>query len=135
MWADFRSLPNGYRVSTLIEDDANLISQTWSQSTADAESFIRWLINNFHSVAVHTSDGSLAAYMIQQEDGSLGHLRVQPEHRRKGIGQFVVNELAKKATKPGEVSFVHTSSRESYNLHIKCGYKHVMDTVWTIPQL
>ena len=118
-------------MSTLKEQEASLISQAWPFSSEETESFLQWLIRNFPSIAIRSETGELVAHMILEENGSLGHLRVLPEHRRKGIGQFVVTELARKTIPPGEVSYLFTITEESYRLHLKCGYNKIMDTVWT----
>ena len=105
------------------------MDDTWTYSNEDTKAFIKWLIRNYATIAIHTVDNDLAAHMIEQEDGLLGMLYVDPKHRRKGLGQLAVSELAHKTKKTGESVNVCTDNEASYRLNVKCGFRKVAEVV------
>ena len=98
-------------------------------SNEGSKVFIKWLIRNYATVAIRTADNDLAAHMIQQEDRLLGMLYVDPKHRRKGLGQLAVSELAHKIKKTIESVYVFTDNEASYKLHERCGFRKVTEVV------
>ena len=100
---------------------------SWPYSNKVTKAFIKWLIRNYATIAIRTADNALAAHMIEQENGLLGMLYVDPKNRRKGLGQLAVSELAHKIKKSEESVYVYTDNKASYRLHVRCGFKKVAE--------
>ena len=105
------------------------MDDSWTYSNKVSKAFIKWLIRSFATVAIRTADNELAAYMIEQENGSLGMLYVDPKYRRKGLGQLTVSELAHKIKKMKKIVYVYTDNEASFRLHVRCGFTKVADAV------
>ena len=65
--------------------------------------------------------------MIEQGNRLLGMLYVDPKHRRKGLGQLAVSELAHKIKKSEESVHVYIDNEISYRLHVRCGFRKVAE--------
>ena len=126
-YVSYSDVPEGFHISSLYESDADKVDDTWAYSNKSSKTFIKWLIRNFASIAIRTADNDLAAHMIEQEDGALGMLYVDPKHRRKGLGQLAMSELAHKIKKTEESVFVFINNEASYRLHVRCGFTKVAD--------
>ena len=112
--------------------DAPAVSASWQygSETEPAGEYIHWLIENYLSIAVHDNANTLVAYMIQCHNGSIGFLRVDPDHRRKGLAQVVVTNLAQKVIQSGQPAYVYTDNDISLKLHQKCGFEKLCDVNW-----
>ena len=83
-------------------------------------------------MAVHDcSTNDLVAYMLENYDGSLGLLRVHPDHQRKGLALAVIGELASKVMKASGYSVsIRADSEVSQKVHQKCGFRMIDNVVW-----
>ena len=103
------------------------MNDSWSYSNKGTKAFIKWLIRNYATIAIRTADNELAAHMIEKENGLLGILYVDPKHRRKGLGQLTVSELAHNIKKTRESVCVYANNEASYRLHVSCGFRKVAE--------
>ena len=73
----------------------------------------------------------LVAYMLEYYDGSLGLLRVHPDHQRKGLALAVIGELASKVMEESEYPIsIRADSEVSQKVHQKCGFKMIDNFLW-----
>lgn len=80
------------------------------------------------------SDGEVLAYAWLQNYGSMGGLFVKPDHRRKGYGIKVMQDLTRKVMEKGHVPYVYTVTNDTpaINMMQKLGFRWVPsgDTTW-----
>lgn len=89
--------PDGLLISQLCESDVEVVMEK-SMVTRTREYFVSRFPT---SVCVRTHDSSSpVAWVLMHADGSIGTLHVEPEFRRKGLGQLVMRELVKKLDCP-----------------------------------
>ena len=126
-----RSLPaGGYVTHQLTEDDAATVHAAWDYGTSpETISVLAWLIRVFPSLAVKDASGRVVAGMLTYNNGSMGALWVDAEHRRRGLAKYIVTGLAIKLTGCGMKAFVNIKSDNtmSIGLHVKCGFRQVGD--------
>ena len=125
----YSDVPEGFYISSLHESDADKVDNSWAHSEKGSKAFIKWLIKNYATVAIHTTDSCLAAHMLERENGLLGILYVDSKHRRKGLGKLAVSELAHKIKKYREIVYVHAANEASQRLHGICGFRKVTNAL------
>jgi len=82
-----KTLPEGLKVSRVPESQIDLVVATSPIPRAVATLLLQ------PSVGVLDEKGDLVAWGYCGVDGSFATLHVQPEHRGKGLGTFVANEI------------------------------------------
>lgn len=117
-------MPDGFRETELSECHLEILCKTWPYSKSNAERWLKYHISNFLTVCVETDAGCPVAWELQQENGSVGILYVEPEYRRKKLGSIVSRTLAKKLNKGGQlvIALVSENNTPSIGLHEKNGY-------------
>ncbi len=122
-------LPDSYISSNVTIEDASFITGKWETGRADKDEnslmFIEYLIKYGMSIGIKDKDGQLVAWSLQYPWGPLGVLHVVEEHRKTGLGSFVLMAIADKiAQKNGyALSEVPLDNELSLKLHEKCGFK------------
>jgi ribosomal protein S18 acetylase RimI-like enzyme len=121
------------RIGEIQPEAAGFINSVWefSETGEDSLNFIQWLIETQPSLALYENN-TLRAYMLGQYDGSMGMLYVDPSHRKRGLAKYVITEMARKMIEERGYAYVFVvgNNQVSYELHQKCGFKEVCNTLW-----
>ena len=123
-----RTLPEGYYYSGPIksEKDKIKINALWKFGGNDRSlGFIKENTENMHSCGVKDKNDNLVAFELQTSFGSLGVLVVDPEHRGKRLGKYVMAKLAKTVQDDGQPVYCHIEKENklSLKLHKDFGYR------------
>jgi DTW domain-containing protein YfiP/GNAT superfamily N-acetyltransferase len=103
-----RVLKDGDILRPLSVDDATLINQNWYHPSASSLQTIQRRLETGVACFGIESDGTLRAYIVRAEDGTLGMLHVEDDFRRRGYGRTLVQESARVLHDLGEpcVTFI-----------------------------
>ncbi|KAL6729705.1 hypothetical protein Aduo_000738 [Ancylostoma duodenale] len=94
-------LPEGYELgSSNPTTDSEFITSHWRHAKQGDVEETRAKLTCFPSSCIRY-EGKPVAFEMMSQSGSLNHLFVLEEHRRKGLGQIVELDLAKKAIRLG----------------------------------
>ncbi|VDL80371.1 unnamed protein product [Nippostrongylus brasiliensis] len=94
-------LPEGYTLGCSDPKlDAEIITKTWRHSTPNEVEQTRAKLTCFPSSCVRFN-GAPVGFEMVDHIGSLNHLFVLEEHRRKGLGNIIELDLARKITRTG----------------------------------
>ncbi len=76
--------------------------------------------------------GSLAAWILTHDEGTIGMLHVMPEHRRKGYGLALASELIHRLRSQGRLPFahIHKTNDKSLSLFTKLGFVRNAEICW-----
>ena len=108
------SLPAGYTLRQLKEDDAPYVDGTWPYRSAKSLVMIQRQIradrSNSTVYGTHTclgveADGTLVACILRHRNGSLGCLYVDESHRARGLGSSLLGSAAGAILARGERPF------------------------------
>ena len=140
-------LPDSYISSNVTTEYARFITEKWEIGRADKDEnslmFIEYLIRYGMSTGIKDETGSLVAWSLQHPMGALGVLHVVKEHRKKGLGSFVLLAIADKISQKNgyALSEVPLDNELSIKLHEKCGFKliakgeqKIMDPILVLEQ-
>ena len=78
-----------------------------------------------HSCGVKDENDNLVAFELQTGYGTTAMLFVDPDHRGKGLGKYVMAKLAKILQDEGQTVFCHIEkvNKMSLKLHTEFGYE------------
>ncbi len=120
-------LPDAYTLSDVIVENARLITDKWEMGKVDGSSlmYIEYVIRHCLSVGIKDETGKLVAWSLQHPWGPLGVIHVVEEHRKRGLGSFVLLAIADKISQKNgyALSEVPLDNELSVKLHEKCGFK------------
>lgn len=131
-------LPNGVtlphseaQVSVLTVDDAIEIQSSHAYNEYTDLEYVTEQIKNGYGACVRL-EGKLVAWAITHDDGAIGFLFVQPEHRGKGYGEAVTKWIAERLRKDGFAVYVHIEADnfKSMNLAKKLGFVEDRNVRW-----
>jgi GNAT superfamily N-acetyltransferase len=88
-------LKDGDILRPLSVDDATLINQNWHHPSASSLQTIQRQIETGVACFGIENDGTLCAYIIRAEDGTLGMFHVEDDFRRRGYGRTLVQGSAR----------------------------------------
>ena len=124
-------MPEGYTVGTLEGGDGYLVSENWPAYPwpDGALQYVLQMVKFFPTVAIRDNGLNLVAWSFTHIDATIGNLFVIEKHRKKGIGAFVLTEIARKlATTYGyALSNIVWDNKDSFKLYEKCGFKLASD--------
>lgn len=126
------TLPHGEaQVSALMVEDAMEIQNSHAYNEYTDLEYVTAQIENGYGACVRV-DGKLVAWAITHDDGAIGFLFVQPEHRGKGYGEAVTAWIAERLRKDGYAVYVHIESDnfKSMNLAKKVGFVEDRNVRW-----
>ena len=117
-------LAKGYYECDITDDDTVLMNESWEHKGENSVDVVKFQIRHFPSVGIRDSQGQLVAWEMTYFIGCMGMLHVLPEHRGKGLAQYVIYKLGKKLLAQGRkvYSFVADDNTASKKLHEKCGF-------------
>ena len=100
------------------------MNDNWEQKAEGSLDFINFQLRHFPSVGIRDSQGQLVAWEITYFIGCVGMLYVMPEHRGKGLAQYVIYKLGKALMGKGKkvYCFIADNNNASKRLHEKCGF-------------
>ena len=119
-----RPLPKGYKIDSIcLPADIDYIASTWKPSPKEMKHFII----SYPNVAVYDTTKEPAqpvSWVASSGIGALYHLYTTEEHRGKGLGTIVVQELTQKLLAKGVTPFcyVYCDNFKAQDLFRKCGY-------------
>ena len=102
------------------------VNSSWKfGGNESSKQFVQLNVKHMHSCGVRDQHGNLVAFELQTSFGLLGSLFVDPEHRGKGLGKYVMAKLAKKVQDDGQTVFCHIEKQNklSLKLHTDFGYE------------
>ena len=114
-------------------DDIDFVCSKWPhmRGSEDIERF-RFMAENLETVAVYTVvDGGkkkeIASWVFEGTEGQLSHLFTVPEHRNKGLGSYVVQEMCRRLLGKGQQPFVNIvcGNKASEKLFTNFGFSKV----------
>ncbi|MGD0230586.1 MAG: GNAT family N-acetyltransferase [Syntrophorhabdales bacterium] len=123
-----RTLPH---IAPLSPADANYIFENSTYQMVTRPEFIRGRIEGGPSAGVRDS-GKLVAWLMTQDDGSIGVLHVLEEYRKKGYARDLTVYLVLKLRERGKIPFVHIEEEniKSMNLALKIGFRKDRRLCW-----
>jgi 8-oxo-dGTP diphosphatase len=119
------------QVSALMVEDALEIQNSHAYNEYTDLEYVTAQIENGYGACVRL-DGKLVSWAITHDDGAIGFLFVQPEHRGKGYGEAVTAWIAERLRKDGFAVYVHIESDnfKSMNLAKKVGFVEDRNVRW-----
>ena len=130
-WTHYSTLPEGFTSGTLEESDSYQVSENWPAYPwpEEAVQYVLQMFKFFPTIAIRDDHRNLVAWSFTHIDATIGNLFVIEKHRKKGIGAFVLTEIARKlATTYGyALSNIVWDNKDSFKLHEKCGFKLASD--------
>ena len=126
------TLPSGEaQVDALMVEDAVEIQNSHAYNEYTDLEYVTRQIENGYGACVRL-DGKLVAWAITHDDGAIGFLFVQPEHRGKGYGEAVTAWIAERVRKDGFAVYVHIESDnfKSMKLAKKVGFVEDRNVRW-----
>ena len=124
----YRTLPSGYKISPIKHDDYELVSSHWPYTSGPEDAnWFRHIGQNFESVAVYSeseAESEIAAWVFEGIEGNFLHLFTLQEHRKQGLGLFVVLEMSKRVQEKGKRPwcFIASGNTASEKLFAKAGF-------------
>ncbi len=125
-----RSLLGDYTFGPLDVDEVETVTKTW-KFTSFFPNFGTYIRENIQhktlaSMGVRQqTTGRLVGWMLENEDGSLGMLHVNPDHRGRGMGAVLIQRLSEEVLTQREAVYVDVEpgNIKPVNLYERCGYE------------
>ena len=123
----------------LSDEAAQLVNDTWKYRSASSLAMIKDMLRNSPFAAVvHTDSRKLVSWMLTYDDGSLGMLYVDSEHRRRGLGRCTVclllaeheRQTTNAADTDPKFTYVVDSNVASLGMIAQVGFTRVSDCSW-----
>ncbi|XP_070491817.1 uncharacterized protein [Chironomus tepperi] len=120
---------NEVEMRLLCAQDVKGIHDLYPASEIESIELFEKLSEVLPGYGVFTVDGELAAWMIQSYYGAMFSMQTKPEHRRKGYGIYLAQNLARLVIKRGYKPFVviRHENDASRSLYTKLGFEKVFD--------
>ena len=130
---DGPSLPAGYTIRPLEEDDAPFVDGTWPYRSAKSLVMIQRQIradqSNSTIYKTHTclgieADGTPVACIVRHRNGSVGMLHVDEDHRSRGLGSALLRSSAGALLARGErpYAFIVDGNGASERVFARAGF-------------
>ncbi|MGD0236833.1 MAG: GNAT family N-acetyltransferase [Syntrophorhabdales bacterium] len=119
------------RISPLSPDDAEYIYEHSLYQAVTRPEYIRGRIQSGPSAGVRES-GKLAAWLMTQDDGSIGLLHVLDDYRGRGYAYDLTADLITRLRERKRIPFVHVeeTNTKSMNLALKLGFRRDRRLHW-----
>lgn len=147
------TLPTGYFLAPLRDDDAVIVNSTWAYKTDHSEAMVRRMIATRPSMGVrhslkhaahddeHTETAEkgleadeLVSWVLTYEYGALGMMFTLPEHRGKGLARCAVTALLPywQAHDYGHAPFcfINVGNESSRTVFQFLGFEKAADQAW-----
>lgn len=118
----------GYSLGSICTTDIDFIASKWPPATyIELEQLMRHFIASYPSVAIYdtsTEPPQPVSWVVSSGLGMLYHLYTHEEHRGKGFGTAVVQELTQKLLAKGirPATYIRADKKTSHEVFTKCGY-------------
>ncbi len=124
---------------------AQYVNDTWKYRSATSLPMIKAMLDSYPSVGIiHKETGKLVSWMLTYEDGAIGMLYVDEEHRRRGLARATVSLLLQKYFNDKNKCFciseetidcpcftyIVDSNDASLGLFASLGFQRVIDCSW-----
>ena len=119
-------LPEGYKLDSIHSSNVEPIASKWHPYDGLKRLMIHY-ITNYPSVAIYDTTREPAqpiSWVTSSGLGSLWHLYTVEEHRGKGLGTIVIQEITHKLLTGGvtPLTYIQLSKKSSQSIFAKCGY-------------
>lgn len=101
-------VPDGYALVSLKAKDAEIVNDRWPYGSRGTVEMVRECITERPSAAVR-HDGTLVAWAVTRNDGSVGMLHTEPAHRKRGLASAVVTSIVAQLHWRSECPYVAAS--------------------------
>ena len=112
-------LPIGYTTGNVSKDMTGLVNSRWTHAARDSTGTItktlRW---GFPSACVFSDSGTPVAWALQKYYGFVAHLHTEKDHRRKGIGKYVLAQITKQIIQRGQISYAAIEKDNATSMHM-----------------
>ncbi|XP_071112468.1 glycine N-acyltransferase-like [Haliotis cracherodii] len=132
-----RPIPNGFKIGSLIPEQAHLVNSMWSYNGGThSELYIKELIRKLPSCCLYNREGSLVGYALTYHYGYQGVLHILEAHRGKGYAKMIMSHLAGLHLQTMEEVHIHVheTNKASIALNKQIGFETNLpeDTSWWI---
>ena len=123
-----KSLPEGYKLDAIHSSDAELIALKWYPYGALKRiRLIIHYITNYPNVAIYDTTrepAQLISWVTSSGLGVLYNFYTAEEHRGKGLGTLVIQEITEKLLAIGvaPLVYIELDNKPSQTIFTKCGY-------------
>lgn len=128
------TFPEGAEMQQLTPEYAAEIHDLYPANHMESVEVFGRLMERLPCYGVFSSEGELAAWMVQSYYGAMFSMQTKPEFRRKGYGIRLAKCLTNAVTKRGYIPFVviRPENDASQSLYAKLGFKKYFQTVRAI---
>ncbi|CRL04241.1 CLUMA_CG017343, isoform A [Clunio marinus] len=121
---------NEVEMRLLCESDVKSIHDLYPASEIESIEVFERLAARLPGYGIFTLHGELAAWMVQSYYGAMFSMQTKPEHRRKGYGIFLAQNLSRLVIKRGYKPFVviRHENEASKSLYKKLGFEKEFET-------
>eukprot|EP00035_Acanthoeca_spectabilis_P037831 m.47738 g.47738 ORF g.47738 m.47738 type:complete len:288 (-) comp8881_c0_seq1:6668-7531(-) len=122
-------VPDGYALVSLEAKDAEIVNDRWPYGSRGTVEMVRECITERPSAAVR-HDGTLVAWAVTRNDGSVGMLHTEPAHRKRGLASAVVTSIVAQLHWRSECPFfyVEEGNKGSELIAAKLGFEPTKDS-------
>jgi len=114
-----------YVKDTLKPHEAKLVDSHWNLRSSTSLAAIERCIS-FGMTSCVRYKGSPVAWALRKQSGSMGVVFVMKQHRRKGLGTFVMSDLGRKMIQQLHCKpyvFIADANQASIEMHTKLGFE------------
>ena len=120
------SLPEGYKLDSIHVPDIDMVILKWLPSDKFKQLMQHFITSNpnFAIYDTRVEPAQLVSWIVSSGMGTLYHLYTLEEHRGKGLGKRVVQELTQRILSDGMTPFAYIEycNVPSQSLFTKCGF-------------
>ncbi|XP_011403078.2 PREDICTED: uncharacterized protein LOC105312266 isoform X2 [Amphimedon queenslandica] len=121
-----KPLPAGYKLDAIHSSDVELIASKWHPYDGLKRLMIHY-ITNYPNVAIYDTTREPPqpiSWVTSSGLGALWHLYTVEEHRGKGLGTLVIQEITEKLLAEGvtPLTYIQLSKKSSQSIFAKLGY-------------
>ena len=121
-----KPLPAGYKLDAIHSSDIELITSKWHPYGGLKKLMLHYIANN-PNIAVYDTTiepPQPISWVTSSGLGALWHLYTVEEHRDKGLGTLVIQEITEKLLAMGvtPLAYIELVNKSSQSIFAKCGY-------------
>ncbi|CAH0553235.1 unnamed protein product [Brassicogethes aeneus] len=132
--AEDEELAENAKIIQLREEHMCMIHDLYPANQMEGIEVFKKLVKKLPCYGVFSSDGELAAWMVQSYYGAMFSMQTKSEYRRKGYGFILAKYLTKIVRERGYIPFVviRPENDASKGLYFKLGFKKHFQTIRAI---